>query len=66
MNNDPDLEYAMIEGPFVLGPQKATGAKGGSKSGHQALTRRVDHQDRGAGGRAWKSCAVRAATGTGA
>ena len=36
MNNDPDLEYAMIEGPFVLGPQKATGAKGGQ---NQAIRR---------------------------
>ena len=31
MSNDPDLEYAMIDGTIVSVHQKATGAKGGLK-----------------------------------
>ena len=29
MNDDPDLEYALIDGTIVSVHQKATGAKGG-------------------------------------
>ncbi|MGB7260568.1 MAG: IS5 family transposase [Albidovulum sp.] len=37
MSNDPDLEYALIDGTIVQAHQKATGAKGGPQ--HQAIGR---------------------------
>ena len=35
MSDEPDLEYALIDGTIVSVHQKATGAKGGSGSGHR-------------------------------
>lgn len=46
---DPELEYALIDGTIVSVHQKASGAEGGSASGHRTLARRLDDQDRGAG-----------------
>ena len=37
MSEDPDLEYALIDGTIVQVHQKATGSKGDSASGHWAL-----------------------------
>ena len=42
VSGDPDLEYALIDGTIVQVPQKATGAKGASTSGHWALARRIN------------------------
>ena len=49
MNKYPDLEYALIDGTIVQVYQKATGSKGDSTSGHCALARRADDENRGAG-----------------
>jgi transposase len=49
LSGDPDFEYAIIDGTIVRVHQHGTGAKGDSKSGHRAIARRADDQDRGAG-----------------
>ena len=63
MSDDPDLEYALIDGTIVQAHQKATGAKGGS--GHRALARWPDDEGRGTGGCSWQFDAVFAAAGSG-
>jgi len=49
LSTDPDFEYVLIDGIIVGVHQKASGAKGGSKSGHWAFKRRADNEDRGLG-----------------
>ncbi len=61
LSENPDFEYALIDSTIVSVQQKASGARGGdSKSGHRAIQRRPDHQDRRAGGCLGKSGALRA------
>ena len=50
LSGEPDFEYALIDGTIVSVHQKASGARGDSKSGYRALERRFDHQDRRPGG----------------
>ncbi len=38
MKGEPDLEYVLIDGTIVQAHQKASGAKGGSASGHRAVS----------------------------
>ena len=58
MSDNPDLEYALIDGTIVSVHQKATGAKGDSASCHWALARRPDDQDCRARGCAWQPCSL--------
>ena len=44
VSGDPDFEYVLIDGTIISVHQKASGAKGGSQSGHWALKRRIDDQ----------------------
>lgn len=45
---DADFEYAMVEGSIVKLHRHGQGAKGDSKPGHRALSRRHSQQDHGA------------------
>jgi transposase len=64
LSDEPDFEYAIIDGTIVRVHQKGTGARGDSKSGHRTIARRSDHQDRGAGRCAGQSDSLRPAPGT--
>jgi len=46
LSSESDFEYVMIDGTIVSVHQKASGAKGASKSGHRAFKGRSDHQNR--------------------
>src|SRR4051812_50117633 len=47
LSDEPDFEYALIDGTIVTAHQKASGARGGDpKSGDRPLARWPDHQDR--------------------
>lgn len=54
MSGDPDLEYALnthsLMAPSFRFTRRQPGQKGDSGSGHWALTRRTDDQDRSLGG----------------
>ena len=63
LSGEPDFEYALIDGTIVSAHQKASGAKGGSKSGHRSLQRWADHQDRRPGRCARRPGALRPAAG---
>jgi transposase len=45
LSDDPDFEYLIIDSTIVRAHQHASGAKGGSKSGHRTFARRLEHQD---------------------
>ena len=45
LSNDPDFEHLIIDSTIVRAHQHASGAKGGSESGHRAFARRPEHQD---------------------
>lgn len=55
VTGDPDFEYVLVAGTIVRVYQKASGAKGDSKSGHRALKGRIDHEDHRPDGCARKS-----------
>ena len=65
MGDDPDSEYALIDGTIVSVHQKATGAKGDKASCHWALARRPDDRDCRACGCAWQPCPPPAAARAG-
>src|SRR4028119_1012932 len=46
LSDEPDFEYALIDGTIVTAHQKASGARGGLRSGHRPLARPPDGQDR--------------------
>ena len=50
MNEDPDLEYALIDGIIRQVHQKATGSKGASASGRWVLARLANEKDPRVGG----------------
>ena len=66
MSNDPDLEYALIDGTIVQAHQKASGARGDSKSRHRALAGWINNEDRRTRGCSRQFGAVFIATGSGA
>ena len=53
---DADNEYAMIDSTIVRAHQHSAGAQKKSRrgSGDRTLSRRIEHQDPHAGGRAWR------------
>ena len=61
MSEDPDLEYAIIDGTIVQVHQRATGSKGDTASGHWALARWINNKDRRVGGCARQFGSVSAA-----
>jgi transposase len=46
LSEDPDFEYALIDGTIVKVHRHGVGAKGDSKSGHRPVAWRADHQAR--------------------
>src|SRR5215208_6872590 len=46
LSDEPDFEYALVNGTIVTAHQKASGAKGDPEPGHRPLARRPDDQDR--------------------
>ena len=50
VSEDPDLEYALIDGTIVGVHQKVTSSKGDTASGHWALSRWANDKDRRVGG----------------
>src|SRR5512134_1481106 len=61
LSGDPDFEYALIDGTVIRVHQHGTGAKGDLPSGHRALPRRPDDENRRPGGCARQPRALRAA-----
>src|SRR4051794_39827826 len=45
MSDDPDFEYLIVDSTIVRAHQHASGAKGGSKSGHRTFARRPDDKN---------------------
>src|SRR5215471_27329 len=45
VSDDPDMEFAMVDATSVKVHRNAQGAKGGQKSGHPQVERRLDHQN---------------------
>ena len=63
LSGDPDFEYALIDGTVIRVHQHGTGAKGDLPSGHRALPRRPDDENRRPGGCAGQSRALRSPAG---
>lgn len=61
MKDDPNLDTLSSTALSPRFTRRRAAQKGDSGSGHRALARRADYQDRGAGGCAWKPCAFLAA-----
>ena len=63
LSEDPDFEYALVDGTIVKVHRHGAGAKGDSKSGHRQVARRADDQDRRARRCAGQFVALRPAAG---
>ncbi len=46
LSDEPDFEYALVDGTIVTAHPKASGATGDPEPGHWPLARRPDDQDR--------------------
>jgi transposase len=63
VSDEPDFEYALVDGTIVTAHHKASGARGDPSPGHRPLPRRPDHQDRRPRRRPRQPRALRAAAG---